>query len=70
MTLAETYANMEDQGVYVSVLYGDRIFAGGASSHVSHLSLTGDLLAQVPISATVLYSLAFQEAPQKVSTIS
>jgi hypothetical protein len=66
MTLAETYNNMDDQGIYVSVLHGDRVFAGGACSHLYQLSLTGSVLAQVPVSATVMYSLAFQELPQKV----
>ncbi|XP_059482964.1 THO complex subunit 6 homolog [Neocloeon triangulifer] len=66
MTLAETYTNMEDQGIYVADLYGDRIFAGGASNHMTHLSLTGGVLAEVPLSATCLYSLAYQETPHKV----
>jgi len=66
MTLAETYSNMDDQGIYVATLHGDRIFAGGASNHISHLSLTGSVLAEVPISATFLYSVAFQEKPHKV----
>lgn len=68
MTLAETYNNMDDQGIYVSILHGDRVFAGGACSHLYQLSLTGSVLAQVPVSATVMYSVAFQELPQKVRT--
>ncbi|XP_065346686.1 THO complex subunit 6 homolog [Cloeon dipterum] len=66
MTLAETFTCMDDQGIYVADLHGDRIFAGGASHHLTHLSLTGGVLAEVPLSATCLYSLAYQESPQKV----
>lgn len=70
MTQAETYNNMDDQGIFVSILNGDRIFAGGACSHLYQLSLTGSVLAQVPVSATVMYTVAFQEQPQKVRSLS
>ncbi|KAJ8872615.1 hypothetical protein PR048_026221 [Dryococelus australis] len=57
---------LEDMGIHVAMFQDDRILVGGTMPHFYHLNYSGKVYAQVPISSTTIYSVAYQESPVKV----
>ncbi|KAG8311995.1 THO complex subunit 6 [Homalodisca vitripennis] len=69
MDVMASFHSVDDSGLHVTRFYEDRVLAGGTAPHLYHLSLTGDIYAQVDVSATTVFSVAIQEAPHKVMCI-
>lgn len=67
---ATTVFNIPDQGIHVAEIYEERVIAGGAMPYVFHLTYQGGTLAKVPISSNTVYSIIYQETPQKVLSVS
>lgn len=66
---AATVFELPDQGIHVAEIYEERIIAAGAAPHVYHLTYQGETLAKVPTSSNTVYSIVYQETPQKVLSI-
>jgi len=64
-----TIFNLPDEGIHVANIYEERIIAGGAMPHLHHLTYQGLTLAKVPVSSNTVYSVVYQEQPQKVLSI-
>uniref|UniRef100_A0A1B6GSD9 Uncharacterized protein n=1 Tax=Cuerna arida TaxID=1464854 RepID=A0A1B6GSD9_9HEMI len=69
MDVMASFHSVDDSGLHVTRFYEDRVLAGGTAPHLYHLSLTGDIYAQVDVSATTVFSVAIQEVPHKVMCI-
>lgn len=63
---AATVFELPDQGIHVGTIYEERVIAGGAMSNVHHLNYQGETLAEVPTSSNTIYSIVYQENPQKL----
>ncbi|XP_012272763.1 THO complex subunit 6 homolog [Orussus abietinus] len=66
---APTVFNVPDQGIHVASIYEERIITGGVMPHVYHLSYQDETLAKVPTSSNTIYSIVYQETPQKLLSI-
>lgn len=63
---AATVFDLPDAGIHAAKIYEERIIAGGAMPYLHHLTYQGVPLAKVPISSNTVYSVIYQEQPQKV----
>lgn len=61
--------DLPDHGIHVSYFYDDRIIAGGTAKHLYQLNYSGEIIAEIPVSATTVYSAIQQTLPQFVFTI-
>ncbi|XP_011502090.1 PREDICTED: THO complex subunit 6 isoform X2 [Ceratosolen solmsi marchali] len=61
--------DLPDDGIHVADIYEERIIAGGAMPYLYHLTYQGVSLAKVPVSSNTVYSVIYQEQPQKVLCI-
>ena len=66
---AATVFHLPDEGIHVANIYEERVIAAGAAPHVYHLTYQGETLAKVPTSSNTVYSIIYQETPQKVMSI-
>ncbi|EFN83862.1 THO complex subunit 6 homolog isoform X2 [Harpegnathos saltator] len=63
---AATIFDLTDQGIHVAEIYEERVIAAGAASYIYHITYQGETLAKVPTSSNTVYSVVYQELPQKV----
>lgn len=63
---AATIFDLADQGIHVAEIHEERVIAAGAAPHMYHLTYQGETLAKVPTSSNTVYSVIYQETPQKV----
>lgn len=61
--------DLPDEGVHVASIYEERVIAAGIAPHIYHLTYQGETLAKVPTSSNAVYSIIYQETPQKVLSI-
>ena len=66
---AATVFDLPDEGIHVANIYEERVIAAGTAPHVYHLTYQGETLAKVPASSNTVYSIMYQETPQKVLSI-
>ncbi|XP_001601192.2 THO complex subunit 6 homolog [Nasonia vitripennis] len=66
---AATVFDLPDEGIHVADIFEERIITGGAMPYLYHLTYQGVPLAKVPISSKTVYSVIYQENPQKVLSI-
>ncbi|XP_043469527.1 THO complex subunit 6 [Leptopilina heterotoma] len=64
-----TVFDLPDQGIHVANIYEERIITGGTMPHVYHLTYQGETLAKVPVSSNTVYSIVYQEVPQRLLSI-
>ncbi|XP_076756137.1 THO complex subunit 6 [Xylocopa sonorina] len=64
-----TVFDLPDEGIHVANIYEERVIAAGAAPHIYHLTYQGETLAKVPTSSNTVYSIVYQEVPQKVLSI-
>ena len=60
MTPSEPLPVHDDRGIHAINVKGDRIFLGGAVNKVYQASFNGELLAEIPVSSSCIYSLAIK----------
>lgn len=58
-----------NSGVHVAGFLDDTVYIGGDNSHLFQFNLMGGLAAQIPVSATSIYSVATQAVPEKFISI-
>ncbi|XP_076674117.1 THO complex subunit 6 [Andrena cerasifolii] len=66
---AATVFDLPDEGIHVANIYEERVIAAGTAPHVYHLTYQGETLAKVPTSSNTVYSIMYQETPQKVLSV-
>ncbi|CAK9821973.1 THO complex subunit 6 homolog [Anthophora retusa] len=66
---AATVFDLPDEGIHVANIYEERVIAAGAAPYVYHLTYQGETLAKVPTCSSTVYSISYQEVPQKVLSI-
>jgi THO complex subunit 6 len=66
---AATVFDLPDKGIHVADIHEERIITGGAMPYLFHLTYQGVPLAKVPISSNTVYSVIYQEQPQKVLSV-
>ncbi|XP_078044626.1 THO complex subunit 6 [Augochlora pura] len=66
---AATVFDLPDEGIHVANIYEERVIAAGTVPHVYHLTYQGETLAKVPTSSYTVYSIVYQETPQKMLSI-
>ncbi|XP_014211573.1 THO complex subunit 6 [Copidosoma floridanum] len=64
-----TVFDLPDEGIHVANIFEERVIAGGAMPYLSHLTYQGVTLAKVPVSSNTVYSVVYQEQPQRVLCI-
>ncbi|XP_076653572.1 THO complex subunit 6 [Halictus rubicundus] len=64
-----TVFELPDEGIHVANIYEERVIAAGTAPHVYHLTYQGETLAKVPTSSNTVYSIVYQETPQKVLSV-
>ncbi|XP_034951314.1 THO complex subunit 6 homolog [Chelonus insularis] len=64
-----TIFSLPDHGIHEARIYEERIITGGSMPFVYHLNYNGEILAEIPTSSNTVYSIVYQEKPQKVVSI-
>ncbi|KAK1134012.1 hypothetical protein K0M31_011797 [Melipona bicolor] len=64
-----TVFDLPDHGIHVAKIYEERIIAAGLAPHVYHLTYQGEMLSSIPTSSDTIYSVVYQETPQKLFSI-
>lgn len=60
---------IEDSGIHVAEINGDKVFAGGRCPIFYQMSFNGDILCEIQTAAVTTYSIAHQEEPFKCLSI-
>lgn len=66
---AATVFDLQDEGIHVAEIYEERVIVGGMMPYLHHLTYQGVPLAKIPISSNTVYSVIYQEQPQKVLSV-
>lgn len=64
-----TVFDLPDEGIHVAKIYEERIIAAGLAPHVYHLTYQGEMLSSIPTSSDTVYTVVYQEYPQKLFSI-
>ncbi|XP_050307298.1 THO complex subunit 6 [Anthonomus grandis grandis] len=60
---------IDDQGIHVTEIQDDKVFAGGRSKLFYQASFNGSIITEIPTSGATVYSAVRQETPFKIMAI-
>lgn len=63
------YDSIEDNGIHVTKLMDETLYAGGCSKYFYQLSFTDEILCKIETSPVTIFSCINQENPFKVSFV-